>query len=208
MMQFYPLFPVPLAEFYLPDQQLQQRVLDFVRTQPFIDNGASHSNANNQTDHYLHRKPELEPFVAWVNRCLEEYRTRMTYDCDSFDITIMWANRDLGGSGTHHPKHVHPGSFISGCYYCTGGSDIYFEDPIIQRKYNSIGVKQTMQERTRNYPVRAGYMILFPSWLEHGTAAHSAASDRWSIAFNVLPSGSVNSRVNASGNPSYRIRVE
>ncbi len=207
-MQFYPIFPVPICEFYLEDSHLQSRVLAHLQTLDFRANGAQHQSANQQTDHYLHRDPSLLEFTLWIRHCVEQYRQAMTYDCDSFDITTMWANCDRSGSGTHHPRHTHVGCFLSGCYYATEGSDLYFTDPIVQRYANSIGVKQFNQERLRNYPVRPGYFIIFPSWLEHATQPHLSDNDRWSIAVNFMPVGKINSRVNSSGRPSAVIRIE
>ena len=206
-MQFFPLFPTPVCEFYLKDLELQAQVLAHVSQLPFRNNGAQHTAANQQTDHYLHHDPSLARFFSWINHCVDQYRQALTYDCDSFAITTAWANCDRACSGTHHPRHTHVTSFISGCYYCTDGSDLYFTDPVIQRSVNAIGVKQFNQERVRNYPVRRGYFVLFPSWLEHATQPHTAAWDRWSIAVNFMPQGAINQGVNASGRPSARINI-
>jgi hypothetical protein len=206
-MQFFPLFPIPLTEFTQQDPTVNSHLLAELTQTQFIDNGAQHLAANSQTDHYLHQDPRFAEITQWIRSCLDHYRRAMTYDCDAFDITIMWANRDLAGSATHHSAHAHPCSFISGCYYVTEGSGIYFKDPVIQRSFNSVGVKQFNQEKIVVYPVTAGKLILFPSWLEHGTEPHRGPQDRWSIAFNALPVGAINAGVNGSGNASAVLQL-
>lgn len=201
------IFPVKIAEFVNEDLDINRLILKKLTETPFKENGAIHKNANQQTDHYLHKDENFKSLVSWIESCIEQYRKEFAYDCDNFEISTMWANRDKAASGSCHPVHYHNSSFISGVYYVTSGSDLYFKDPLIQRHFNSIGVKSKLFDPILKYKTSPGKLIIFPSFLEHGTSPHLDPWDRWSIAFNVWPTGDLNKNISGSGNPSVRLKI-
>lgn len=206
-MKQFDIFPIKLAEFCNNDENLNKKVFRNLVNTPFKFNGAFHKNANQQTDHYLHLDKNFSEITAWINVCLEEYRKQLQYDCDKFEISTMWGNCDKASSGTNHPTHYHNSSFISGVYYVTPGSDLYFKDPLIQRLHNSIGLKTPAFDPIVKYKTGPGKLLIFPSYLEHGTDPHLDPWDRWSIAFNVWPTGYINKNVSAGGNPSVNLNI-
>jgi uncharacterized protein (TIGR02466 family) len=174
----------------------------------FINHNSPGTNPNRQTNHYLHTDTTFSTLTKWFEQCLEEYRSYQGWDCDQLEITIMWGNKSAAGQGTHHDMHQHQSCLVSGVYYPTEGSDLYFRDPIQQRLYNAFGVRSVYPCYNVCVTPKPGKLLLFPSWLDHGTQPHTGWKDRWSIAFNAVPTGSINSNCNASGNPSIILRHE
>lgn len=198
-------FATTITEFYLNDLDLQQQVFDLLKTMP-MRTSAPGSWATVQTDPDLHHRSEFSQFFAWVNQCLLQLYGRNGFDCDSLRISSSWANRDLAGQNQHQIRHHHSVSMLSAVYYCTEGSDLMFWDPVTQRR-TGWAVNSRDYQPTVLYPVRPGYMIVFPSWLEHETIPHGGDHDRWSIAFNILPQGLINNRSARSGEPIARIQI-
>lgn len=109
-------------------------------------------------------------------------------------MLCMWAN--ISKCKNRHAVHMHPNSFLSGVLYLsTPGipGNIGFKDPrpgaeILSFKYTESSL---LKHRTREVIPTTGLMILFPSWLSHGTnrGDFSDSEDRISISFNVMPSG-------------------
>ncbi len=94
-----------------------------------------------------------------------------------------WSSRS--GQGGHHVSHIHAGGWISGVYFVSGhaGEDgaLSFGEPPFDA-----GVKNA---RTRVVPAKAGTLVLFPSYMWHGSLPLTAAETRTTIAFDVLPRG-------------------
>jgi len=183
-------------------------ILDSLEELDFIDNNPQGQNPNRQTNHYLHKDPKFDCITNFVKDSLELYRANQGWDCNQLEITIMWGNKDLPQSGTHHMLHQHQSSLVSGVYYATGGSDIYWRDPIYQRLYNAFGVRSVYGRYDVRHTPKPGQLVMFPSWLEHGTLPHTNWKKRWSIAFNAVPTGAINANVNASGNPSIVLKLD
>lgn len=98
-----------------------------------------------------------------------------------FGYGPSWSSRS--GEGGHHVAHVHAGGWISGVYFVTGhegdeGALIFGEPPF------DAGIKNP---RTRTVPAKAGTLVLFPSYLWHGSLPVKSAATRVTIAFDVLP---------------------
>jgi len=96
-----------------------------------------------------------------------------------------WSSRLL--SGGYHTNHIHRGGWISSCYYvrlppvvteATGKHGwITFGQPDFD---NGPCVRRTIQ------PV-PGRLVLFPSYIWHGTLPFQAEIPRTTIAFDALP---------------------
>jgi tetratricopeptide (TPR) repeat protein len=100
-----------------------------------------------------------------------------------------WSSR-LRSSG-FHTQHVHPHGWISSCYYVAlpgvvraGQRDqagwITFGVPDIRIPGLDPAPQRTEQPR-------AGRLVLFPSFMWHGTVPFDDAGDRLTVAFDVLP---------------------
>lgn len=118
----------------------------------------------------------LEPHVRsyW-----EQTRLQGAARPSEFSMVECWVN--YMGTGTDHDFHTHDFANISGTYYvktpenCSG---ICFEDP-------RVGLTDwTEQRQFLEYPVHAGEVILFPSWLSHKVPPNIASDERISVSFN------------------------
>lgn len=98
-----------------------------------------------------------------------------------FGYGQSWSSRS--GQGGHHISHVHAGGWISGVYFVTSheGDEgaLVFGDPPFEA-----GIKNA---RTRTVQAKAGTLVLFPSYMWHGSLPLKAAETRMTIAFDVLP---------------------
>ncbi len=89
-----------------------------------------------------------------------------------------------------HSLHLHPLSVLSGTYYARtprGCSSIRFEDPRLDRFMAAPPRRADCRPASRQhvtYPVEAGRVILFESWLRHEVAPNRTAAERVSISFN------------------------
>lgn len=102
-----------------------------------------------------------------------------------FRFTGSWSSR-LGDRG-FHINHVHPGGWISSCYYVdlpnavkdeTGRQGwIKFGEP-------SFDVGLSMR---RSIQPEVGRLVLFPSYMWHGTVPFHDSHARTTIAFDILP---------------------
>jgi len=207
-MKTHLIFPTEFVEFVSPDVTLHQTALSLLSQEPFIDNGGFHTFANKQTKSSLHKDPKYAELTQFVKNCLEEYRKEFKYDCESFDITQMWANQDKASSGTQQPKHKHYLAFISGVFYLTPGSPTAFFDSVEARKYNPLKVNRIGEAPVRLYEAQPGKLIIFPSWVEHATEPHKMPWDRWTVAFNAMPAGKINAETSGSKTPAAILRVE
>lgn len=89
-------------------------------------------------------------------------------------------------AGDRHVDHIHPGSWLSSALYIDLPPDV--EDGGRQGwlRFGAapIGGGRTLSAQHWVRPVR-GWLVLFPSWLWHGTEPFTGEGDRLSVAFNV-----------------------
>ena len=103
-----------------------------------------------------------------------------------YAITTSWMTITPKGHQSH--IHSHGPSDISGVYYYkTNGQDggIFFQNP-----------NNRILERTRvfydsaykhiSYAPEVGKLLLFPGWLERGTAENKTDHERVSVSFNII----------------------
>jgi tetratricopeptide (TPR) repeat protein len=106
-----------------------------------------------------------------------------------FDYTGSWSSRlrDCG----FHTNHIHPEGWISSCYYvalppavedtkCRQGWIKFGEPPL------GVTLKNPIR---RAIQPRPGRLVLFPSYMWHGTVPFHDAMPRTTIAFDVVPKG-------------------
>ena len=104
-----------------------------------------------------------------------------------FAFSGSWSSRlhDCG----FHANHVHPEGWISSCYYVTVPDPAL--DSAVQQgwiKFGEPSFKTTLQSSVRRtvQPV-PGRLVLFPSYMWHGTIAFHAPTARTTIAFDAVP---------------------
>ncbi len=195
-MDIYNIFPTPVhvfkAEFDF------KKIISDLEEEDYINvNQAQpeHPERVWQTRHDLHKDPRFKEITNFFEDCVEQYRAHYEYECEKLDISIMWANLSPGFKAGKHEIHHHPMSYVSGIFYLTDGSPTMFCDPVDKRREGMIKLYSVDPQKTPEQwgmIPEAGKLLLFPSWLKHGTLNHVQEFARWSISFNCIPIGPCN----------------
>ncbi len=105
----------------------------------------------------------------------------------NFGYSGAWSSllRDQG----FHVNHLHPLGWISSCYYVTVPQET--KDPDTRNGWIKFG-EPSLDIQLENAIRRAvqpvpGRLVLFPSYMWHGTVPLRAPSARTTIAFDVVP---------------------
>ena len=142
-----------------------------------------------QSGHTLHELEELRELIETIRAATAGALEYMRVGCTDFQITGCWANANAPGA-VHRP-HGHPNNYLSGVYYVQvpkGGDTVSFHDPRIQTAI----LKPPLQELTADntdqvvVTIRAGTLLLFPSWFQHSVEANQGKRERISISFNIM----------------------
>lgn len=125
-----------------------------------------------------------------LNRHVARFVRALEWDLGgrSLRLTDCWVN--IMPRGTAHSLHLHPNSVVSGTYYVAtprGCAGLKFEDPRLSRFMAApprLASASTSNRVHVTYPVTAGRVTLFESWLRHEVVANPVRSERISISFN------------------------
>lgn len=119
------------------------------------------------------RQDETHPFLSRRRR--------------SFHYAGSWSSR-LSDRG-FHVNHIHPQGWISSCYYVSLPDET--KNPIARQGWIKFGEPDL--DLTTTVPIRRaiqplpGRLVLFPSYVWHGTTAFRSDAARITIAFDALP---------------------
>ena len=104
-----------------------------------------------------------------------------------FRFTGSWSSR-LHDRG-FHTNHIHPMGWISSCYYLAVPDAV--EDEVAQQGWIKFGepafatgLHAAIRRTVKPVP---GRLVLFPSYMWHGTVPFHAAAARTTIAFDAVP---------------------
>jgi hypothetical protein len=103
-----------------------------------------------------------------------------------FAFAGSWSSR-LHDQG-FHANHVHPQGWISSCYY-VAVPDIVLDASARQGwiKFGEPSFKMPMPMLRRTVQPVPGRLVLFPSYMWHGTIPFHATAARTTIAFDAVP---------------------
>jgi uncharacterized protein (TIGR02466 family) len=90
--------------------------------------------------------------------------------------------------GGHHVNHIHPEGWISSAYYLEVPPEV--EDPVARSGWIKFGEPRFPMpggEPLRFVQPRLGRLVLFPSYLWHGTTPIRGDEPRMTIAFDAVP---------------------
>ncbi|HEX4272479.1 MAG TPA: putative 2OG-Fe(II) oxygenase, partial [Rhizomicrobium sp.] len=131
-----------------------------------------------------------------IEEAVGAYITRMPNDEDhpltarrgaGFAFAGSWSSR-LHDRG-FHANHVHPEGWISSCYYVTvpdAALDLSAKQGWIKFGEPSFDIAMQDVMRRTVQPV-PGRLVLFPSYMWHGTTSFHSATARTTIAFDAIP---------------------
>jgi len=144
------------------------------------------------TDDNLHNKEEFGELISLIDYCVDKFCTNeLAVDKADLKLTGMWANAHQTGS-MHH-LHQHPNSFLSGVLYlqiplCLKEGNLIFTDPRTAKnmQYADFKRESCISNRSVRVQPSSGMLVLFPSWLEHGTELFVCDTKdlRISLSFN------------------------
>ncbi len=165
--------------------------------QVFTNNNNHVSTYRNfQASQLLAKEEVIKPFLNYiVENSLDFLRYQNVdttrYENDIRSIQHLLVNKV--SKGGFHPKHSHPMSLISGCFYlkCLDNSTpIIFSDPRNYYRYIVYDQKPSIEKPSCLYPdftvpVKQGLLLMWPSWMEHEVPFSEIEEDRITIAFNI-----------------------
>ena len=146
------------------------------------------------TEDDLHLHPEFAELIQEINKEVNVYaEAYLGLKPSSVKMTCMWAN--IQADGFRHQQHQHPNSYISGVLYLRVPNvekkgTIFFMDPRPAKnmQHGDFVFESGLSYRDYQYVPQTGLMLLFPSWLEHGTHMFKAENgeERIVISFNCV----------------------
>ena len=154
------------------------------------------------TDDDLHTRDEYkELFDLIESENKNFFKDILNINPDHLKMQNMWSN--TYSNKTRHHVHQHPNAYFSGVFYLdlpsgpdTDPGKLFFHDP---RPAASMQVADYTKETHLNYrswwyTPKVGLMVLFPSWMPHGTDAPilKDGQKRMSLSWNyVLTTASI-----------------
>jgi tetratricopeptide (TPR) repeat protein len=147
-------------------------------------------------DLFGRREAEIRMLVASLEECIADFISRMPHHPDhpllsrrtgAFEFAGSWSVR-LHRSG-YHTMHTHPFGWISSAYYVdvppeveqsdAAGGGLKFGEP-------DIDIGEHGRARRQVRPA-VGRLVLFPSYMWHGTVPFDSDRPRTTVAFDVVP---------------------
>ena len=186
-----PLFPTLVWKFELSPQvyeplntRLALEIERLLSPRPLLEPGRIW-----QTHHDLHTKEEFEEVNSIIHQGVGKVLDVLGVESLPIQVTGCWAN--ISPPMSPHDRHHHPNNFLSGIYYVRtpdGADGITFHDPR-EGIYNIW--PRIRQHNIYNTPhirleVKAGSLLIFPSWAKHSVPVNRSKYERISIAFNVM----------------------
>ena len=181
-MELYNLFSVPVLR-YSADESYDNIQCEIQKAIKNYDGFKRSYNFIEKYNCQLLKKRIEESCLSY----LKYSRWSGMYDKSKSPIKLenSWIN--FGKKGESHIQHVHPGHKISGVYYYRVNrkqGSIIFQNPNPISNTCEFPSGQTFSSFTE-FVLYDGDIILFPSWLSHGTTKSRSDEERVSIAFNI-----------------------
>ena len=147
-------------------------------------------------DLFVRHDPEIQALVTGLRQCIQEYIGELTHDSEhpllarkneSFEFAASWSVC-LRREG-YHTMHYHPLGWISSAYY------VQVPDEITENSVNGGGIKfgepdidiGSLGSARRIIQPATGQLVLFPSYMWHGTVPFQSDEPRMTVAFDVKP---------------------
>lgn len=164
--------------------------LDFVSAENNLEHKSFISDCNKILDK-KEFKDLKKQFLKAFNLCNKKY---LNYK-NKFKIYNSWATATLKSQGSSFHNHIN--SAISGVFYLQDDvSSLQFEN--FNKPYFDIPVEKYTLNNSQNYFItpRKGMIVFFPSHAYHRISTNHETKDRYSIAFNFIPIGTIGKRDN------------
>jgi Putative 2OG-Fe(II) oxygenase len=202
------LFPTPILKIAVTSDWNRNAILDRLKT--YFDK----QSVDGIVERQLHKEKVMEPIVNIINQCFPDYWDYLQYDKTwPVEIRSMWANSlcktnkiakgNLALANTYGSvtelEDVSPSymgihddnpAYISAVFYVNLDSadmgEIFFVNPNEDLlRTQPLSEKRRRKEFVHTLEVRTGDLILFPSWLKHGTHPNLTDRNRLSIGAKI-----------------------
>ena len=139
---------------------------------------------------------EVQQVRASIERCVQQYIDEMDDDSEHpflgrkserFRFAGSWSCR-LGQQG-FHTNHIHPGGWISSSYYVSlPGAVTESDSHAGWIKFGETNLELGALERIETIvQPEEGLLVLFPSYMFHGTVPFASDEIRTTVAFDIVP---------------------
>ena len=148
------------------------------------------------TSDNLHLKQEFDGLTKLIhNEAMQFFDDVLGLDENDLIMNTMWSNVQINQA--RHHVHQHPNSFYSGVIYLEipdrkniDPGWLFFVDPRPAKNMWQADYKKSNQlsDRSYGFKPKTGTLLLFPSWLEHGTEVCVLDKNerRISLSFNYI----------------------
>ena len=186
--QVHAIFPevVCMAHIKLNNKALLKSVKELT----FIRDNAQPKNSATSTNRYLFNEPTYQELRK---KALKEFgtfhREILQYNHD-YAVTTSWATETRPGEQSK--LHKHTNCQYSGVYYVSvpeGANSIDFVQHQ-QGGFMTIPYRYNHHNSSRaTFNLKEGSLIFFPSYMFHQINLNTSKKNRYSIAFNLIPTG-------------------
>lgn len=184
-----PLFSVPVLYRYESDRTLS-------REEKLILDSLEVDDSKNKlsVDRYVLNSSGLEDLKKFCQDSIDYYSREIIQISDKFVITNSWTTSNT--TGISHDIHSHPNSIISGIFYFEADNDasqfvLVNDSPVFKEfafQYHYTGYSY-LNSKSWGFPVKTGTLIIFPSWVKHGSGENLSNSPRRLLGFNSFVRG-------------------
>lgn len=163
---------------------------------------------------YILNNPEFHDLKQEIHKALQDYANNVLGYAGRFSITQSWIS--VKRPGYQHIAHAHANSIISGVYYFSNDdtaegltfckqnvSGTYMMAPLANPNVKN---QFTFSEVTLS--VTNNMLCMFPSYLPHRVSQNTSKANRYSIAFNALPTYALGSEVDLTEAEYLRINTK
>ena len=148
-----------------------------------------------QTERNLPRdNPVIAAFFAMLDAPIREYIDALGVDASHPLDARRGSGYRFSGSwsvqleaGGFHTDHVHPGGWLSSAYYVSLPDVSDADSRAGWLKFGAAGMRLAGCGPEHFVRPAAGMLVLFPSYMWHGTVPFAAGGPRLTAAFDVLP---------------------
>lgn len=140
-------------------------------------------------DTYVLNDERVRPLAAWILGHANLYAQEQLGFLEPLRLTQSWVFCREQLQPVH--MHSHANSLVSGVFYPS-----VEEGTSVLRLHKSVAKAQTfvmeprmrldMVNQTYDIPVKAGMLILFPSYLAHSVPPNPSITKRFSLSFNTM----------------------